>query len=329
MTAHVTTLGGVVVLLAAGVGTAAPPPKVVLAIHGGAGGRPEGGLTAAEEAAYKADLEAALKAGLAVVQRDGTALDAVQAAVIVLEDSPRFNAGRGAVFNRDGRNELDAAIMDGKDRRAGAVAGVMRVKNPITAARAVMDKSGHVLMAGEAADRFAAAEKIQIVSPTYFWTAHRWEQFQKRTKWREEKEKGADPYPKGTVGAVAVDRAGNLAAATSTGGLTDKRPGRVGDSPLIGAGTFADNATCAVSATGEGELFIRAVVAHDISARMKYLKAGVRDAAGAVVKGLPDDVGGVIALDKDGVVAMPFNTAGMWRGWVTADGTVHTAIDPD
>jgi beta-aspartyl-peptidase (threonine type) len=323
-------VGLVLIAAAGGAGDAAPPAKVVLAVHGGAGGRPEGGLTAAEEKLYHADLESALKAGLAVLRRDGgSALDAVQAAVVVLEDSPRFNAGRGAVFNRDGRNELDAAIIDGRDRKAGAVAGVMRVKNPILAARAVMDKSKHVLMAGEGADRFAAAEGLAVVSPAYFWTAHRWEQFQKRAARREEREKAADPYPKGTVGAVAVDRGGNLAAATSTGGLTDKRPGRVGDTPLIGAGTFADNATCAVSATGEGELFIRSVVAYDIAARMKYAKAGVRDAAGAVIKDLPADAGGVIALDKDGVVAMPFNTEGMWRGWITADGKVGTAIDPD
>lgn len=325
---------GLGMLLAAGPAGAAPPPaKVALAVHGGAGGRPEKGLSADEEKQFQADLEQALKAGLAVLKRDGgTALDAVETAVKILEDSPRYNAGRGAVFNRDGRNELDACIADGRDRRTGAVAGLTRTKNPISAARAVMEKSGHVLMAGDGADRFAAQSGLTTVSPAYFWTPHRWEEFQKKAARREAKEKtapAADPYPKGTVGAVAVDRAGHLAAATSTGGLTDKRPGRIGDSPIFGAGTYADDATCAVSATGEGELFIRATVAHDIAARMKYLKAGVRDAAGDAVKGLPPDCGGLIALDKNGVVAMPFNTPGMWRGWITADGKVSTAIDPD
>jgi beta-aspartyl-peptidase (threonine type) len=314
---------------------AAAPEKVVLAIHGGAGVIERKKLTPELEKAYRDDLTRALTAGRDALGK-GTSLDGVEAAIKVLEDSPLFNAGKGAVFTHDGRNELDAAIMDGT-RRAGAVAGVTRVKNPIAAARAVLE-SEHVLLVGEGADRFAIGKGVEEVSPVYFWTERRWKQLQEAL---EEEAKGRPgrrgqlpPPPDrhfGTVGAVALWN-GRLAAGTSTGGLTNKRPGRVGDSPIVGAGTYAEDGVCAVSATGHGEVFIRHVVAHDIAARMKYKGQSVQDAAGAVLRELPEEeggVGGLIALDAKGNLAMPFNTPGMYRGYVTADGKVHVAIFPE
>src|SRR5262249_37586173 len=270
-------------------------------------------------------------------------LDAVEAAIKVMEDSPQFNAGKGAVFTHEGRNELDASIMEGAEKRAGAVAGLTRIKNPIAAARAVMEHSPHILLAGEGADRFAIGRKLEEVSPVYFWTPHRWKALQEalEQEGREARQRtssstaprpavGAAPdRPFGTVGAVALDRHGNLAAGTSTGGMTNKRGGPVGDSPLIGAGTYADNATCAVSATGHGEIFIRFAVAHEISALMKYGKRTVQEAAREVLKGLPQEeggVGGVIALDAAGNAAMEFDTEGMYRGSITEDGTIAIAI---
>jgi beta-aspartyl-peptidase (threonine type) len=314
--------------------------KVVLAIHGGAGVVPRKAMTAEQEGRYRQDLERALRAGFEALRQGGRSLDAVEAAIKVLEDSPRFNAGKGAVFNHEGRNELDASIMEGSGKRAGAVAGLTRIKNPIAAARAVMERSPHVLLIGEGADRFALGQKLEEVNPVYFWTPERWKALQEALE-QEAREapartsqRDALPAPDrrfGTVGAVAVDRQGNLAAGTSTGGMTNKRYGRVGDSPIIGAGTYADNATCAVSATGHGEVFIRHAVAHEINALMMYGKRTVQEAAREVLERLPHEeggVGGVIALDARGNVALEFNTEGMYRGTITEDGTIEIAIYP-
>jgi L-asparaginase / beta-aspartyl-peptidase len=305
----------------------------VLVIHGGAGVIRED-LTPEKEKLVRADLETALNAGYAVLKRGGSSLDAVVASIVVLEDSPRFNAGKGAVFTHDGKNELDAAIMDGATLRAGAVAGVERVKNPITLARAVMDKSPHVMLSGSGAEAFAKTVGITLVDPSYFRTDERWNQLQESL--RNDAASATPIAPAsddpskhhGTVGAVALDMQGHLAAATSTGGMNDKRWGRIGDSPIIGAGTYA-NARCAVSATGWGEYYIRATAAHDICARVEYAKTPVADAARTVVMDVIPKMGGdggVIALDADGNVALPFNTDGMYRGWIDRDGKMHVAI---
>jgi len=303
-------------------------PDVVLAIHGGAGTLRKRQMTPELEEEYRAGLEKALRTGYTVLHKSGaTSLDAAEAAVKALEDSELFNAGKGSVFTHDGRHELDAAVMEGKTKRAGAVAGLTCIKHPISAARLVMEKTRHVLLVGRAADLFATKQGLEVVDPSYFWTERRWKDLQKAL--RRVPAATAAAGHSGTVGAVARDRHGNLAAATSTGGMTNKLPGRVGDTPLIGAGTYADNATCAVSATGEGEFLIRYVVAHDVAARMKYQGLCVRKAADAVVKNLPREpggVGGVIALDARGNFAMPFNTEGMYRGYVTAAGKTHVAI---
>jgi len=314
------------------------PATAVLVIHGGAGVMPREKLTAEREKHYRADLEKALRQGHRALQREGgTSLDAVEAAIKVLEDSPIFNAGKGAVFTHDGRNELDASIMDGKEMRAGAVAAVTCIKNPISAARAVMEKSPHVMLVGRGAELFATEQGLDIVDPTYFWTLERWLELERalqKEKARHDR-RGTyqditeDRHHLGTVGAVALDRHGNLAAGTSTGGMTNKRYGRVGDSPIIGAGTYAENGVCAVSGTGHGELFIRHAVAHDIVALMKYKKLSVSDAAREVMEKLPKEeggVGGVIALDEKGHFATPFNTEGMFRGHITRDGQVEIAI---
>jgi L-asparaginase / beta-aspartyl-peptidase len=312
-------------------------PRVVLAIHGGAGVLPKKEMTPELKKKYEAELERALDAGYKALQKDGgTSLDAVESAIHVLEDSGLFNAGKGAVFTHEGRNELDASIMEGKEKRAGAVASVSRIKNPILAARKVLG-SEHVLLVGAGAERFAAAQGVEEVNPVYFWTEPRWRQLQKALEEEKKGDKGARmPGPRerhlGTVGAVALDGKGNLAAGTSTGGMTNKRHGRVGDSPLIGAGTYADNAGCAVSATGHGELFIRYAVAHEIVALVKYKKLSVADAAADVLKQMPEEeggVGGVIVLDAKGNLAMPYNTEGMYRGYVTSDGKIHLAIYED
>ncbi len=301
----------------------------VLAIHGGAGVI-KSSLTPEKEKLVRADLEAALNAGNAVLKRGGTSLDAVTKAILVLEDSPRFNAGKGAVFTHDGRNELDAAIMDGATLRAGAIAGVHRVRNPVLLARAVMEKSPHVFLAGDGAEAFAKTVGIELIDPKYFRTEERWQQLQEALN--AERKKQASVQGRmihyGTVGAVALDSAGHLAAATSTGGMTNKRWGRIGDSPVIGAGTYA-NAHCAVSATGWGEYYIRAVAAHDICARVEYAKKPIAEAAKDVVMDVIPKLGGdggVIALDADGNIAMPFNTDGMYRGWIDRDGKVHVAL---
>jgi beta-aspartyl-peptidase (threonine type) len=290
-------------------------PPLTIVIHGGAGALAPGRYTSEQEAEYKAKLTEALNAGYAVLEAGGSSLDAVEAAIVVMEDSPLFNAGRGAVFTRAGKNELDASIMDGKTRAAGAVAGITRVKNPIRLARAVMEKSQHVMLAGEGAEEFAREQGLQIVSRDYFRTERRLKELKEEL---EKEKKGASlrEYKWGTVGAVALDRNGNLAAGTSTGGRTAKRYGRVGDSPIIGAGTYADE-RCAVSGTGWGEFFIRLTIARDICAQVEYAGVSVADAADDVVmKRLPalGGDGGVIALDAKGNYSMPFNTKGMFRG---------------
>jgi beta-aspartyl-peptidase (threonine type) len=313
--------------------TPARAADIVLAVHGGAGTMPRAELSAEREAAVRADLTRALRAGHAVIAQGGSSLEAVTRAVVVLEDSPYFNAGKGAVFNHDGVNELDASIMDGATRRAGAVAGLHRIRNPVLLARAVMEQSPHVMMAGEGAEAFAKSIGFEFVDPAYFRTEERWQQLQKALAAEKAQASAALPPTTyfGTVGAVARDAKGQLAAATSTGGMTNKRWGRVGDSPVIGAGTYA-NAQCAVSATGWGEFYIRAAVAHDICARMAYRGDSVRAAAEEVVlKVVPalGGDGGVIALDASGRVAMPFNTEGMYRGTIDADGKVRTAVYRD
>ncbi len=305
-----------------------------LVIHGGAGVIERDRLDAASEAAIRADLDAALDAGQSVLVAGGAALDAAEAAVRVLEDSPRFNAGHGAVFNALERHELDASVMDGLNGAAGAVAGVTTVRNPVSLARAVMAHSSHVLLMGAGAEAFADTRPdIARVDNAYFDTDHRRDELH-ATQQREREAAaagGADTLKGqyfGTVGAVALDARGHLAAATSTGGMTNKRYGRVGDSPLIGAGTWAD-ARVAVSATGWGEFFIRCAVAHDIAARMAYRGDSLQVAADAVLLDVVPAAGGdggAIALDADGNIAMPFSTVGMYRGWVRTDGSRGTAI---
>ncbi|HVI58173.1 MAG TPA: isoaspartyl peptidase/L-asparaginase [Luteimonas sp.] len=306
-----------------------------LAIHGGAGVIERERLGADDERAIRADLDAALDAGHAVLARGGGALDAVEAAVRALEDSPRFNAGHGAVYDADGRHELDASLMEGHTRRAGAVAGVTTVRNPVSLARAVMAHSPHVLLVGAGAEAFADTRaEIARVPNAWFDTDHRRRELeQAQARERADAEVVVDLKGRyfGTVGAVALDARGHLAAATSTGGMTNKRWGRVGDTPLVGAGTWADD-RCAVSGTGWGEFFIRCAVAHDIAARMAYRGDSLADAAGAVVmQAVPrlGGDGGAIAVDRDGNIAMPFNTAGMYRGWIRPDGSRGTAIFRD
>jgi L-asparaginase / beta-aspartyl-peptidase len=292
----------------------------VIAVHGGAGTLTRAHLTRRGEGLYRAALEAALEAGNAVLRRGGDALDAVAAAVVAMEDDPLFNAGRGAVYNADGDHELDAAIMDGASLRAGAVCVTRRTRNPVLAARAVMERTPHVMLAGGGADRFASEDGLAMVEPDYFGTARRRaaleaERMRQRGKLARLSTE-ADRH--GTVGAVALDARGNVAAATSTGGYTNKLAGRVGDSPVIGAGTYADNRACAVSGTGTGEHFMRALLAYDVAARMRYLgeplgRAAARALARVIALG---GSGGLIALDRAGRVAMPFATEGMYRGYV-------------
>ena len=309
--------------------------KAMLVIHGGAGTITRAGMTPEMEQQYRAALEQSLRTGHAVLVKGGSSLDAVEASVRVLEDNPLFNAGKGAVFTHEGRNELDAAIMDGRTKAAGSIAGVTIIRNPITAARAVMEKSEHVMMVGRGAELFATKMGLEVVDPSYFWTERRWKSLQQELV-KEEKPQAAVDLPSekkfGTVGAVAVDKNGNLAAATSTGGMTNKRYGRVGDAPIIGAGTYAENESCAVSATGHGEFFIRWTVAHDIAALVKYRGMSVKDAGDEVIHKKLEPVkgeGGVIILDAKGNFAMPFNSEGMYRGWIGADGKPHVEIYRD
>ncbi|MCI0487174.1 MAG: isoaspartyl peptidase/L-asparaginase [Blastocatellia bacterium] len=321
-------------------------PRFGIAIHGGAGTILRGNLTPELERSYNAKLEESLLAGYEVLKKGGSSLDAVEAAIRVMEDSPLFNAGKGVVFTSEGTNEMDASIMNGKTLEAGAIAGVKRVKNPISLARLVMEKSPHVMMTGEGAEAFAKQHGVEMAGKDYFYTERRWKELQraKEEEKREEKKKDDKPGEKngpdassvdrkhGTVGCVALDKEGNLAAGTSTGGMTNKRFGRVGDAPIIGAGTYANNLTCAVSSTGHGEYFIRSVVAHDISALIEYKGMSLKEAADMVVMDKLVKLGatgGVIALDKDGNVAMPFNTPGMYRAYTDANGKPVVKIYKD
>jgi len=307
--------------------------KFALVIHGGAGVVSRESIPEADAKLMHVDLNKALDAGYEVLSKGGDALDAVTAAIIVLEDSPWFNAGKGSVFNAEGGHELDASVMEGHTRRAGAVAGVTTVKNPILLARSVMEKSEHVMLAGEGAEKFADTQKdIERVDPTYFDTERRLKQLQDaKAKEAAHATHTVQGTYFGTVGAVALDQHGHIAAGTSTGGMTNKKWSRVGDSPIIGAGTFATD-KCGVSGTGWGEFYIRAVVAHDICARVEYrgdsLMLAAEDVINKIVPEMGGD-GGAIALDKDGNIAMPFNTGGMSRGWINPDGTRGTAIFKD
>jgi beta-aspartyl-peptidase (threonine type) len=286
-----------------------------IAIHGGAGAVPRSTLTAERERQYRNGLAAALDAGYATLEKGGSSLDAVSAAVRTLEDDPLFNAGRGAALTRDGAAELDAAIMEGRQQRAGAVAAVRHVRNPIELARRVMEKSRHVLLVGAGAEEFALEEGLALVPNSYFRTEERWVQLESERKGHSVSD--LFPSSQGTVGAVALDAAGDLAAATSTGGMTNKRPGRVGDSPIIGAGTYAKNGVCAVSATGHGEYFIRTVAAHHICAAVEFRGLALREAVHELLHQRLRELGGkggIIAVDHDGRIVTDFSTEGMFRG---------------
>ena len=314
-----------------------PDTPFALAIHGGAGTITRAALSPQLEQEYRAALAAALIAGQRILAAGGTSLDAVVAAVVVLEDSPLFNAGRGSVYTYDGTIEMDASVMDGRERRAGAVAALTTIRNPVKAARAVMERSQHVFLAGSGAEAFARGEGLDVADAEYFGTALRWQQLQ-QAKARDRVALDHDlPTPAatpagegkfGTVGAVARDRGGNLAAATSTGGLTNKRYGRVGDSPVIGAGTWAENASVAVSATGSGETFIRTAAAHDVAALVKYGGRTARNAAGEVLAKVEElgGRGGLIVIDGAGEPVLAFTTEGMYRGCVVGPGAPDVAI---
>ncbi len=313
-------------ILALGLNLLAQAPEAksprVLVIHGGAGAIARARMTPDQEKAYRQGLERALAAGYEVLDKGGSSLDAVETAVRVLEDDPLFNAGRGAVLTAEGKAELDAAIMDGRTLAAGSVAGLTRIKNPVTLARRVMEQSPHVMMIGAGAEAFAKIQGLPLVANAYFVTPDRLE------AWKKLQKEKAPVSTKGTVGAVALDAQGNLAAATSTGGMMNKRFGRVGDAPLIGIGTYADNGTCAVSCTGWGEFFIRVVVAHDVAAQMRYRATPLAEAARRTldkVQALGGD-GGLIALDPKGNLTMPFNTKGMYRAFRHSDGRSQIAI---
>jgi beta-aspartyl-peptidase (threonine type) len=313
-----------------------------LVMHGGAGTIRRGSMTPELENAYRSTIDEALRAGHQVLSDGGSSVDAVVAAIVVLEDSPLFNSGKGAVFTAEGTNSLDASIMDGATLRAGAVAGVETIRNPIRLARAVMDHSPHVMLAGKGAETFATEQGIERVEPSYFYTERRWEALQ-RAKQSESGGPQALSAPGqpaltpaqtrdskfGTVGVIALDARGNIAAGTSTGGMTNKKWGRIGDSPIIGAGTYA-NENCGISATGWGEYFIRNVVAYDICARMKYMDITLEESARAMImeqlEAQEPETGGVVGLDAEGNIVMMFNTPGMYRGFIDADGRVEVAI---
>lgn len=313
-----------------------------LAIHGGAGTILKKNMTPELEKEYTDKLNEALNAGYDTLSKGGTSIDAVIVSIKILEDSPLFNAGKGSVFSTDGKNEMDASIMNGKTLMAGSVAGVRTIKNPITAARCVMEKSPHVMMVGAGAEKFAKQCKCEFADTSYFFEQKRWDQLQKIKKTEQQQLDHSDTTSFaeptdidlkdkkfGTVGLVALDQYGNLAAGTSTGGMTNKKFGRVGDAPIIGAGTYANNKTCAVSCTGHGEFFIRSVVAYDVSALMEYKGLSLADAANEVVmKKLVSlgGEGGLIAIDAKGNIVMPFNSAGMYRGFMKSDGTKELLI---
>ena len=324
-----------------------PEPPIAIAIHGGAGTILRENLSAELEQQIHAKLAEALRAGYGVLDSGGASVDAVQAAIVVLEDSPLFNAGKGAVFTHHKSNEMDASIMVGDTLNAGAVAGVSTVKNPIKLASAVMTRSNHVMLSGDGAEQFAHSVGLEIVDPGYFKTERRWNQLLKILEQdpdgsalsEDKSDKAAyddtqwpDDKKFGTVGAVALDKQGNLAAGTSTGGMTNKKYGRIGDSPVIGAGTYADNHAGAISATGHGEYFIRAAVAHDICARVLYQNSTLQQAADAVVLDKLVDMGGdggIIGLSPGGEIVFSFNSTGMYRGSIDKDGKVYTAIFKD
>jgi L-asparaginase / beta-aspartyl-peptidase len=308
-----------------------------LVVHGGAGTIERSSMTPEKERLYRGAMERALRAGHAELARGGSALDAVVAAITILEDDTLFNAGRGAVFTAEGTNSLDASIMDGATLQAGAVAGLMRVRNPITLARAVMEHSPHVMLSGAGAEEFAAMQGITLVDPSYFYVEGRWRSLE-RVREEERRARGdttsalRNEEKFGTVGVVALDRSGHIAAGTSTGGMTNKRWGRIGDSPIIGAGTYA-NARCGISATGWGEYFIRNVVAYDICARAQYTGVSLADAAYAMImeqlEAQEPETGGIIGLDADGNVVASFNSSGMYHGWIDENGVVTTGIYRD
>ena len=308
--------------------------QVKIVIHGGAGTILKSNMTPEMEAEYRDKLTEALMAGYTLLQNGGSSLDAVETVIKIMEDSPLFNAGKGAVFTHEGTNELDASIMDGKTLKAGSVAGLKHIKNPISLARLVMEQSPHVMMVGEGAESFAKQRGIEMVPQEYFYTEKRWKQLQQLLE-KEKKQQdslkqikmNALPFDSeekqlGTVGCVALDRIGNIAAGTSTGGIANKRFGRVGDSPILGAGTYANNQSCGVSATGDGEYFIRSVVVHDISALVEYQSMPIQKAAETVIGkvGKLGGTGGVICLDKSGNMALFFNTEGMYRAYIDDNG---------
>lgn len=310
-----------------------------IVIHGGAGTILKSQMTDSMEQAYEAKLEESIRAGHEILERGGTALEAIKASIVIMEDSPLFNAGKGAVFTHEETNELDASIMDGSNLNAGAVAGVTHIKNPIVLAEEVMMNSEHVMLAGKGAEEFAQTRGIDLLDPSYFYTERRFQSLQRAKAAQkvkldhDDKTAFLDPYSKnykfGTVGCVALDKQGNLAAGTSTGGMTNKRWNRIGDAPIIGAGTYANNATCAVSSTGWGEYFIRAMVAHDISAMMEYKGISLKEASQEVIqKKVPElgGDGGIIAIDKEGNVSMEFNTAGMYRAHMNDRGELYIGI---
>lgn len=320
--------------------TTADTPEFAIVIHGGAGTILRKNMTPEKEAEYRAKLEEAIKTGYEVLKNGGTSLDAVTKTINVMEDSPLFNAGKGAVFTHEETNEMDASIMDGKTLNAGASAGTRTIKNPIDLARAVMDQSPHVMLSGKGAETFASEHGLEIVDPSYFYTDRRFESLQRikgsqKTELDHDEKKTAfyDADIKdskfGTVGCAALDKYGNLAAGTSTGGMTNKRWGRIGDSPIIGSGTYANNATCAVSSTGWGEYFIRAQVAHDISAMMEYKGVSLEEAAREVIHnkmGKLGGDGGIVAVDKDGNMVFEFNTEGMYRASMNDKGDLVVEI---
>lgn len=312
-------------------------PNFGIVIHGGAGTILKENMSDSLEQAYKAKLEEAIRTGYEILANGGTSLEAVQRTINVMEDSPLFNSAKGAVFTNEGKNELDASIMDGETLNAGAVAGVTNVKNPINVAYEVMVHSDHVLLSGKGAEQFAQEQGLEIVDPSYFYTERRYKAMEKARE-REENEKNNktafyDPFIKdekfGTVGCAALDKHGNLAAGTSTGGMSNKKYNRIGDSPIIGAGTYANNKTCAVSCTGWGEYFIRGVVAYDISAMMEYKGISLQEAAHEVIQNKVPAMGGdggIIAIDHDGNVAMEFDTAGMYRATMNKNGDLKIGI---